>query len=485
MALTAAQAYMGPAFGCEHLRELLESDNSAAGRFYKSLVRLDKDPKWNSENLDGREHGKRHGLAASGRVFSLKPYFQCLECPVACSRAGRREHHKKTQHIFFLESRKRAIFCQRCDDVVYDDYLEKTMIKPSLPATKTAKKRKLDDVVSTISTNTNKRQCAKEGVRGLFNLGHTCYMNVILQTLFHEPLLTAYFLGGQGHRTAECRDMYCFGCSIAEAFAEFNNDEKEEGFGVSNLLMCTWQANADLAGYRQQDAHEYYQFLVNQLHGSADSCTEDWGEKCGCFFHRAFFGTLRSTVTCNQCGNSSRTEDPIMDLSLAFQIQRKKKVLGAPDAAPTLDGCLASYTAEEQLSPTDYTCSECGAKGATKQLKLKKLPVILCMQLKRFDTSRAVSEKVDTKVSFPLAINMLPYTTRPWSRDKSDYDYDLLSVVVHLGDIDSGHYLAYCRQGEQWFKFNDDRVTLVDEIEVMGADAYLLFYTLHSFAVSE
>lgn len=52
-------------------------------------------------------------------------------------------------------------------------------------------------------------------------------------------------------------------------------------------------------------------------------------------------------------------------------------------------------------------------------------------------------------MAFPLEINMLPYTTQPWSRDKSDYDYDLLSVVVHIGDIDSGHYLAYCRQGDQ------------------------------------
>lgn len=68
-------------------------------------------------------------------------------------------------------------------------------------------------------------------------------MNVILQTLFHEPLLTAYFLGGHGHRTAECKDKNCFGCSIAEAFAEFNNDEKEEGFGVSNLLQATWNGS--------------------------------------------------------------------------------------------------------------------------------------------------------------------------------------------------------------------------------------------------
>lgn len=71
-----------------------------------------------------------------------------------------------------------------------------------------------------------------------------------------------------------------------------------------------------------------------------------------------------------------------MDLSLAFQVQRKKEDSGTPDGAPTLNGCLASYTAEEQLAPADYTCSECSAKGATKQLRLKKLPIILGMQLK-------------------------------------------------------------------------------------------------------
>ena len=38
--------------------------------------------------------------------------------------------------ILVLESRNRAIFCQGCGDIVYDDYLNKTMIKPSLPATK-------------------------------------------------------------------------------------------------------------------------------------------------------------------------------------------------------------------------------------------------------------------------------------------------------------------------------------------------------------
>jgi ubiquitin carboxyl-terminal hydrolase 22/27/51 len=100
-----------------------------------------------------------------------------------------------------------------------------------------AKKRKLDNI-SMISSNTNKRQCAKDGVRDLFNLEQTCYINVILQTLFHEPLLTAYFLG-HGHRAAKCSDLNYFCCSLSEAFAEFNNDEKKEGFGLANLLIAS------------------------------------------------------------------------------------------------------------------------------------------------------------------------------------------------------------------------------------------------------
>lgn len=51
---------------------------------------------------------------------------------------------------------------------------------------------------------------------------------------------------------------------------------------------------------------------------------------------------------------------------------------------------------------------------------------------------------------------MLPYTNRARDADKKEaYElsrsltYDLMSVVVHVGEIDTGHYISYCLVGEQ------------------------------------
>ncbi|KAF3490580.1 ubiquitin carboxyl-terminal hydrolase [Arthroderma uncinatum] len=473
-----------PAYGCEHLRNIFEKDTDAATRLAENYTKLNGKGPWNPSQVRLAPSARR----ASGSLFTLKPQYQCLHCPAVGVKAARCEHSSQTGHIFFADYRSKHVFCQGCDDLIYDVDLE-SVLKNTTESI-VSRKRKVDNMeddeyASYIALNTNKKVCGKEGVRGLFNLGQTCYMNVILQTLFHEPVLTAYFLGN-GHGTSDCQKVNCFGCALADAFAEFSNEEKDEGFGALNLLLASWQKSSDLAGYHQQDAHEFYQFLVNQLHESTPGHL-DCDPTCRCFFHTAFFGKLRSTITCGNCGKVSRTEDPVMDVSLDLQVQKRKRALDGgeqkSDASPTLQGCLEGYISPEKLAASEYGCSQCNSnKGVTKQLRLRKLPVILCMQLKRFERNRSVSEKVDTKVSYPATINMMPYTTRPKSPNRSQFQYDLLSVVVHIGDIDSGHYLSYCRHGEQWFKFNDDRVTVVTEAEVLGADAYLLFYTLQAYA---
>ena len=48
------------------------------------------------------------------------------------------------------------------------------------------------------SANYNKT-VSTVGLRGLINLGNTCFMSCIVQTLVHTPLLRDYFLSGIKH----------------------------------------------------------------------------------------------------------------------------------------------------------------------------------------------------------------------------------------------------------------------------------------------
>ena len=67
-------------------------------------------------------------------------------------------------------------------------------------------------------------------------------------------------------------------------------------------------------------------------------------------------------------------------------------------------------------------------------------------------------------------------TTHNMNTPANSLTYELSSVIVHKGKIDSGHYVSYSREGTDWFSFDDSKVVRASEEEVLGAEAYLLFY---------
>lgn len=240
------------------------------------------------------------------------------------------------------------------------------------------------------------------------------------------------------------------------------------------------------------------QFMLNTLHLQNDGSHE---VDCNCIIHKVFYGKLCSTVTCDKCKNTNTAVDPYMDLSLDVRNKPKKRKVepGAVEDAPLdLRDCLERFTSREKLSAEDYTCSSCQERqSATKQLSIKRIPLCLAIHLKRFEHTKATSAKIETKLSFPMTLNLYPYTTQgkatnPPSSTSSPYPepnpnmnvnnpsnallYHLSSVIVHKGKIDSGHYVSYSREGGEWFMFDDSKVIKVPEKDVLAAEAYLLFY---------
>lgn len=60
------------------------------------------------------------------------------------------------------------------------------------------------------------------GRKGLLNLGSTCYLNVILQTLVHNPLLRAHFLSDL-HNNKLCKAKPCICCEMDRLFTEVSD----------------------------------------------------------------------------------------------------------------------------------------------------------------------------------------------------------------------------------------------------------------------
>lgn len=148
-----------------------------------------------------------------------------------------------------------------------------------------------------------------------------------------------------------------------------------------------------------------------------------------------------------------------------------------------LESAFVNFCLPEILDGKDrYYCDNCSQLvQSTKTLTLKSLPQILCVQLKRFRHDSYFSSKINTVVEYPVdGLDLRHFLHKEFigSPLSSSSEYDLLGIVNHRGSFNGGHYVAYCKNAEtgRWYEFDDSRVRVVSEEELMNVQAYLLFY---------
>ncbi|KAG6212252.1 hypothetical protein E4U50_001994 [Claviceps purpurea] len=481
-----------PMFGCEHVQRLLsqgqEVMNSSIAH-YKMILRgiFDTTPivPQTSTNPEGRP------------VISLTSNYLCLQCPTTVTEEDRLSHGTKKSHRFYVDSRSGTLYCQICDDLIWDPTLEELRVRKIGTGSFSDS---IKDDTRYISSNTTTASCRANGLRGIYNAGATCYQNVVLQSFLHNPLLRNFYLS-DGHQSNDCTVPHCLSCAMDDMFQDFYALEATNGYTAANILSGFWisekKAFENLVTTKEQDAHEFFQFLAEDLHErNGDGKKPEIGSEhsCNCIIHQTFYGKMQTTTTCQNCKGTTNTIQSFLDLSLGLDnlMQRRPKKLGHKTPDLTLSDCLNEEYVK--FDKCEYRCHNCSSTQQAKRYSsIKRLPNVLSIQLKRFEYKQgrhdSAASKIDHTVQFPLQLNMLPYTNRVRNRDNRESlelerscTYDLLSVIVHVGEIETGHYVAYCRVGDQWFKFNDHKVELASISEVLGAQAYLLFYIIRSLA---
>ncbi|MGH0179752.1 UNVERIFIED_CONTAM: hypothetical protein FKN15_002336 [Acipenser sinensis] len=144
---------------------------------------------------------------------------------------------------------------------------------------------------------------------------------------------------------------------------------------------------------------------------------------------------------------------------------------------------------ETLCSECKYYCEQCRSKQeAQKRMRVKKLPMILALHLKRFKYMDQLHRytKLSYRVVFPLELRLFNTSGDATNPDRM---YDLVAVVVHCGSgPNRGHYITIVKSHGFWLLFDDDIVEKIDaqaieefygltsDISKNSESGYILFY---------
>lgn len=324
---------------------------------------------------------------------------------------------------------------------------------------------------------------------GLINFGNTCYCNSVLQALyfcrpFREKVLAYKAVNKRKETLLTC---------LSDLFGNITSQKRKVGvLAPKKFVTRLRKENEVFDNYMQQDAHEFFNYLLNTVgdllqgekqrekeklerHGSVSSTASNKSTGTSSssaaggsgpphkheqtWVHEIFEGTLTNETRCLSCETVSSKDECFLDLSVDV------------DQNTSITHCLREFSSTETLcSEYKYFCETCKSKQeAQKRMRVKKLPKILALHLKRFKYMEHLHRytKLSYRVVFPLELRLFNTSDDACNPHRL---YDLVAVVVHCGSgPNRGHYISIVKSHDLWLLFDDD---VVEKIEPQAFEEF-------------
>ncbi|XP_041505666.1 ubiquitin carboxyl-terminal hydrolase 37 isoform X3 [Microtus oregoni] len=259
----------------------------------------------------------------------------------------------------------------------------------------------------------------QQQLQGFSNLGNTCYMNAILQSLFSlqsfaNDLLKQSIPWKKIPLNALIRR---FANLLIKKDISNSETKKELLKKVKNAISATAER---FSGYVQNDAHEFLSQCLDQLKEDMEKLNKTWktepilGEEnspdasatkvftCPVIANLEF--EVQHSIICKACGEIIPKREQFNDLSI--DLPRRKKPLPPRSIQDSLD---LFFRAEE----LEYSCEKCGGKYALVRHKFNRLPRVLILHLKRysFNVALSLNNKIGQQVIIPRYLTLSSHCT--------------------------------------------------------------------------
>jgi ubiquitin C-terminal hydrolase len=176
------------------------------------------------------------------------------------------------------------------------------------------------------------------------------------------------------------------------------------------------------------------------------------------------------------------------DNTVAAVKEKEKELIRNID----INMCLDEFTREEKL---EMECAQCKNNNMKMKMEIWRAPDILILSFKRFTYANGTAEKINQLVSYPFSgFEIAQFVKGVEGNAKSTMatsaalnSYDLYAVVMHTGNIHSGHYTTMVKMPSNWVLFDDEsslELKEPPETSSLVSTSYLLFYRRRRFSSS-
>ncbi|XP_047576993.1 ubiquitin carboxyl-terminal hydrolase 37 isoform X2 [Lutra lutra] len=259
----------------------------------------------------------------------------------------------------------------------------------------------------------------QQQLQGFSNLGNTCYMNAILQSLFSlQSFANDLLKQGIPWKKIPLNALIRRFAHLLVKKDICNSETKKDLLKkVKNAISATAER---FSGYMQNDAHEFLSQCLDQLKEDMEKLNKTWktepvpGEENSSDISAARVYTcpvitnlefeVQHSIICKACGEIIPKREQFNDLSI--DLPRRKKPLPPRSIQDSLD---LFFRAEE----LEYSCEKCGGKCALVRHKFNRLPRILILHLKRysFNVTLSLNNKIGQQVIIPRYLTLSSHCT--------------------------------------------------------------------------